>query len=143
MVIAFWIQLALSCTPAMAKAMAPQSFSAWKTEKIVLRRNRVARLKNQMVRGRQQANKASSKPQKAQLLESLDRTKIELRSAIEDLKLAQELSFDHYVAVYLMKYRKNPEFMKELAGKLKPEEVLNLLNYIQKTSGRQSNSSTL
>lgn len=103
----------------------PQTFKAWKSSIIVSHKNRIARLKNMILQSQR-----SSVSQSEREKNKRKRLRAFVKQSKDDLKLAQGLSFDHYVAVYLEKHKSNQEFMKKLAQKMSVDEVTQLLLYL-------------
>lgn len=103
----------------------PQTFKVWKSSIIVSHKNRIARLDNMILQSKKSSVSMSELEQKKR-----KRLKAFIKQAKDDLKLAQGLSFDHYVAVYLEKHKSNQEFMKSLAKKMSVDEITQLLLYL-------------
>jgi len=105
------------------------SFKDWKSIQVVDHKNRVARLKNQILflkrnprRDLSTVDQESLYHKKAKLL---DRAK-------NDLQIATELGFQDYLAVYLRSIGQSQSNLKSVAKKLSEEQVVELLRQFQR-----------
>ncbi|MCB0415617.1 MAG: hypothetical protein KDD50_14865 [Bdellovibrionales bacterium] len=122
------------------------SFNSWKNEQVIINRNAIARIKNWLYfvkKGsvletvdpvtKEKINlSAVSLEEKASRIK---RTEGYLKQLEKDLEIAEELSFEDYLAVYVSHLGKNKEKLKLLAAKLSEEEIVELLLYIQRQGG--------
>lgn len=131
--IAFW-----SLTAFTMKAGAEvKSYREWKTERVQLAQNKVMTLKSQidmkkhprLAAGGMDPNLAHKSGLEAVPAHdiSLEKMERELREEQYDLEVAKDLSVTDYFVGYLTKVQDKKTAFNEVAGKLSPEEVAELM----------------
>ncbi len=125
------------------------SFQEWKRSQVVEAKNQVARLSNRLTLLRKgilkddeltqadQALKAELARERMASMKSKDvvqKTELQLKAALENLQFTTELTLQDYFAVYLSRYKDQPEAIGAAAAKLSKEEILELLKVMMKSS---------
>lgn len=140
----------VSMTPPSAKAAADiKSYKEWKTDRVHGTQVRITSLKNQIENRKAVRAALSQDPNLRQgrgtleaastsdyTVEKLER---QLKAEQYNLELAQDLSVTDYFAGYLTKMHNKKAAFAEVAGKLSPEEVAELMNaYANSVFGAQA-----
>jgi hypothetical protein len=128
--------VALAKNNASPVAVAPirssiQSYKEWKTLKIQEVQNRVEWLKQRLnLKKMELSQKRSASKTEAQLSQELGIAAAEsqLKSSAYTLEMTQDLTVSDYFAAYLTKQTHKKEAFKEVAGKMTPDEVAELMN---------------
>nr|BFD57997.1 hypothetical protein CKG001_01040 [Bdellovibrio sp. CKG001]BFD61424.1 hypothetical protein BdHM001_01050 [Bdellovibrio sp. HM001]BFD65156.1 hypothetical protein HAGR004_01780 [Bdellovibrio sp. HAGR004] len=144
--IAFWGFTAFT----MKAGAEVKSYREWKTERVQAAQSKVMTLKAQIDLkksvGRSLANgtdpnmahKAGLEAVSTQDM-SVEKLERELREEIYDLEVAKDLSVTDYFVGYLTKIQDKKTAFNEVAGKLSPEEVAELMTaYANSVFGAQS-----
>ena len=113
------------------KADSLQSYKEWKTQKIQQLQTHANWLKASLeYRKNQISQKKSLTKTEAQLSQEMGL--IQLQSQFKDdmlsLEMANELTVSDYFAAYLTKQKNKKEAFKQVAGKMSPEEVADLMS---------------
>lgn len=125
------------------------SFKDWKGSQVLDAKNQVVRLTNRITLLKKGILReaSDSEDKKPDATEMSDRTKTaenkdlisqvesQLKLALENLQFTTELSLQDYFAVYLTRFKDEPELMATAAEKLSKEEVLELLKAMMKREG--------
>lgn len=149
--------LAFLCYAADGSTVEPASFQAWKERQVVGARNHVVRLSNRihlLKNGRYKfekseqsnepllgtegekayeelKNRAKVKAEEETVKEAekrlLKQAETRMKTALENLQYAKELSIEDYFAVYLSQFQHDPKALQKVAAKLSDTEVLELL----------------
>lgn len=133
-VIAFWAMTAF----VMEAGAEVKSYREWKADQVVQAEGKIQTLKSQIITkktARMAAQgtdpnltlnktglEASALPDK-----STEKLEKELKAELYDLELAKDLSVTDYFVGYLTKIQDKKTAFKEVAGKLSPEEVAELM----------------
>lgn len=131
--VAFWFAATLA-TNAGAQV---KSYREWKTEKVTLAEGRVSSMKAQLAMKKSlrtmahgaDPNLANKGSLEAVALQdrSVEKLERQLRAEIYDLEVARDLSVTDYFVGYLTKVQDKKSAFNEVAGKLSPEEVAELM----------------
>jgi molybdopterin converting factor small subunit len=112
------------------------SFRQWKTQQIVDAQNQVARVANKSLLLR---TTDSTKVVIAADGDNLDELEKQLKQARIRLDVAQDLSFDDYVTIYLGQFAKDRNSLVGLATKLSPQDVAEMLEFLSSRSALPPN----
>ena len=116
-----------------------KSYKEWKSEKISVAQTRVSSLKNQLEFRKAKRSAANgTDPNLAQRAQGTfeaastsdqmaERLERQLKTELYSLEVAQDLSVTDYFAGYLTKVQNQKAAFNEVAGKLSPEEVSELM----------------
>ncbi|NUN06426.1 MAG: hypothetical protein HUU57_11765 [Bdellovibrio sp.] len=146
LVACLWVQTAFAANP-----VAPvKSYREWKTERVVLAEGKITSLKLQITTKKmarvaapgvdpnlaQKAGPEASLVQDKYVVEKLERQLHEEQYALE---LAKDLSVTDYFVGYLTKIQDKKSAFNEVAGKLSPDEVAELMTaYANSVFGAQA-----
>lgn len=146
------ITFSLISRPAMASV---KSYREWKTERIQWAQNKVANLKAQIETKKNQGRIAASGTDpnlenklqteagtsSSMLVEKLEK---QLSAEQYDLDLANDLSVTDYFVGYLIKVQDKKSAFSEVAGRLSPDEVAELMSaYANVVFGPQAMSESM
>jgi hypothetical protein len=125
--------------------MSVQSYKEWKAQKIHEVQNRVDWLQQRLdLKKIELAQKKVPHKTEAQLSQELgiEVTENQLKSDVYVLEMARDLTVSDYFAAYLTKQGHKKEAFKEVAGKMSPDEVAELMNAYANSmfSGTNENS---
>lgn len=138
------------------------SFQEWKGAQVLEAKNQVVRLSNRITLLKKGILKVEDSAEVAidkqdpelssgrvKTLEDKDlvgRLETQLKSALENLQFTTELGLKDYFAVYLSRYKDQPEAISAAASKLSKEEVLELLkvmlNIEPESEGAEANNAS-
>lgn len=132
--VAFWALTAFT----LKAGAEVKSYREWKTERIQLAQSKVLTLKSQIDVKRgvrvlatgmdpNLSHKAGLEAVPSHDI-SIDKLERELREELYDLEVAKDLSVTDYFVGYLTKVQDKRSAFNEVAGKLSPEEVAELMN---------------
>jgi hypothetical protein len=124
------------------------SFQEWKGNQVVEAKNQVARLSNRITLLKKgvlkEDNLIAEDPSLTDQLSSdrlksakgrnlVSKMESQLKSALENLQFTTELSLQDYFAVYLSRFKDQPEAISTAADKLSKDEILELLKIMLKS----------
>lgn len=143
--IAFWLSVGFS----VAGGAQVKSYREWKTEKVQMAQSKVTTLKTQVEARKSQRttaagvdpNLAKKSSTEAALPQNISTEKLEKQLRMEQyaLEVAQDLSVTDYFVGYITKIKDKKAAFNEVAGKLTPEEVAELMTaYANSVFGTQA-----
>lgn len=149
--------LAPFATAAVEDTQQILSFKDWKGSQVLEAKNQVVRLSNRITLLKKGILKDETSESEEKKMESADvssdriktttqkdligQTEAQLKSALENLQFTTELSLQDYFAVYLSRFKDQPDLMSRAADKLSKEEVLELLKTMLKSEDQQAGGS--